>query len=156
MQAATLRNQPTNRVHLLGNIINFLATGSETSGAYSLVEITTAPGAGTPPHRQNADEELFYVLEGSYEFLHHDRQVTAGPGDHVLIQRGQAHAFRNIGSTNARMLIINSPGGFHENFFIEAGDAIDAAFTTPVDGQPNLPVLMAAAQRYGIEFLPPA
>ena len=156
MQGAAPRIQPANRIHLLGNIIQFLATGSDTSGAYSLVEVTTAPGSGTPPHRQNDDEEMFYVLEGTYEFLYGDRRLTAGPGDHVLIQRGQAHAFRNTGSTNARMLIINSPGGYHENFFIEAGDAVDAAFTTPVDGQPNMPVLLQAAQRYGIEFLPQA
>jgi len=82
--------------------------------------------------------------------------LTAGPGAHVLVKRGQAHAFRNVGPTNARMLIINSPGGYHENFFHEAGDAIDVTFTTPVDGQPNMPVLLQAAQRYAIEFLPPA
>lgn len=156
MQAAAVHNQPTNRVHLLGNIINFLATGSDTSGAYSLVEVTTAPGAGTPPHRQNDDEELFYVLEGTYEFLQGERRLTAGPGSHVMIQRGQAHAFRNAGSSNARMLIVNSPGGYHENFFLEAGKAIDASFKTPVDGLPDMPVLLAAAQRYGIEFLPQA
>jgi quercetin dioxygenase-like cupin family protein len=148
-------NSAPSTVHLLGNIVQFVARGTDTQNAYSLVEVTTAPGAGTPPHVQKADDEAFYVLEGRYEFLHGDRTITAGPGASVLVKRGDAHAFRNIGDTPAKMLIINSPGGLHEGFFLEAGDAIDPADGFPPAGAPDMPRLMTAANRFGIEFLPP-
>lgn len=141
--------------HLLGNIIRIKAGGALTNNAYSLVEITTAPGAGTPPHRQKDDDEAFFVLEGSYEFMHNGSLVAAGPGAFVFVAKGEPHAFRNAGSKPARMLIINSPAGLHENFFREAGDAIGENDPMPEAGAPDLPRLGAAAERYGIEFLPP-
>ncbi|MGV3490441.1 MAG: cupin domain-containing protein [Devosia sp.] len=148
--------QTPGTVHLLGNLVHFLARGADTQNAYSLVEVTTAPGAGTPPHVQKADDEAFYVLEGRYEFLHGTDTVTAGPGANILVKRGQAHAFRNIGDTPAKMLIINSPGGWHEGFFLEAGDATDPAKGFPPAAAPDMPRLVTAANRFGIEFLPPA
>ena len=141
-------------VHLLGNLIRFRAKGPDTANAYSLVEVTSAPGAGTPPHVQKADDEAFYVLEGTYEFFHEGRQVTGTPGTFLLVRRGEAHAFRNAGSGPARMLIINSPGGLHENFFREAGDPVPAGAGFPPSGAPDMPRLQAAADRHGIAFLP--
>ncbi len=141
--------------HLLGNIIRFKADGGRTNGAYSLAEITTAPGAGTPPHRQNDDDEAFYVLEGTYEFMHNGETVTAGPGEFLFVAKGEPHAFANPGTATARMLVINSPAGLHENFFREAGDPIGADQPMPAPSAPDMPRLGAAAARYGIEFLPP-
>lgn len=142
--------------HLLGNLIRFKASGRDTGNAYSLVEVTTAPGAGTPPHRQAGDDEAFLVLEGTYEFMREGETITAGPGAYVFIPRGALHAFRNAGSAPSRMLIINSPGGLHENFFAEAGDPIaeDAGF--PPAAAPDMPRLMAASARYGISYPAPA
>jgi quercetin dioxygenase-like cupin family protein len=148
--------QTNGTVHLLGNLVHFLTRGTDTRNAYSLVEVTTAPGAGTPPHIQKADDEAFYVLAGRYEFLHGDQTITAGPGASILVRRGEAHAFRNVGDTPAKMLIINSPGGLHEGFFLEAGDAVDPSKGFPPAGAPDMPRLVTAANRFGIEFLPPA
>jgi len=141
--------------HLLGNIIRCKADGDRTSGAYSLAEITTAPGAGTPPHRQKDDDEAFYVIEGTYEFMHNGKTVTAEPGQFIFVAKGEPHAFRNPGSADARMLVINSPAGLHENFFREAGDPIDVDQLMPAPSAPDMPRLGPAAARYGIEFLPP-
>ena len=141
--------------HLLGNIIRFKAQGELTNNAYSLVEVTTAPGAGTPPHWQKEDDEAFLIIEGSYEFMHNGQTVTAGPGDFLFVRKGEAHAFRNSGLDEAKMLIINSPAGLHENFFREAGDLIEADDGMPAPSAPDMPRLGAAAARYGIEFLPP-
>ena len=145
----------TTTYHLLGNIIRFKAGGDRTNKAYSLVEITTAPGAGTPPHRQKDDDEAFYVLEGSYEFMHNGQTVSAGPGEFLFVAKGEPHAFRNAGTTDAKMLIINSPAGLHENFFREAGDPIGPDQPMPAPSAPDMPRLGAAAARYGIDFLPP-
>jgi quercetin dioxygenase-like cupin family protein len=140
-------------VHLLGNLIHFKARGSDTGNAYSLVEVQTAPGAGTPPHVQNGDDEAFFVLEGRYEFMHNGQQIDGVPGTFVFIRRGEPHAFRNGGDRPARMLIVNSPGGLHEKFFLEAGDEVAAGSGFPPPAAPDMPRLGAAADRYGIAFL---
>lgn len=140
--------------HLLGNIIRIKANGERTNQAYSLVEITTAPGAGTPPHRQKDDDEAFYILEGSYEFMLNGKSLAPEPGQLLFVAKGEAHAFKNVGTSNARMLIINSPAGLHENFFAEAGDPIAPNQPMPAPAAPDMARLGAAAARYGIEFLP--
>lgn len=140
-------------VHLLGNLIDFKAKGADTGNAYSLVEVQTAPGAGTPPHVQNGDDEAFFVLEGRYEFMHKGQAIDGVPGTFVFIRRGEPHAFRNAGDRPARMLIINSPGGLHEKFFAEAGDEVPAGSGFPPPAAPDMPRLGAAADRYGIAFV---
>ncbi len=142
--------------HLLGNLIHFKASGRETGNAYSLVDVTTAPGAGTPPHTQSGDDEAFLVLEGTYEFMHAGKTIAGTPGTYLFIPRGDLHAFRNAGSAPARMLIINSPGGLHEKFFAEAGDPVEDGAGFPPASEPDMPRLLAASARYGIAYPAPA
>lgn len=143
-------------VSLLGNLVRFRLRGAATGNAYSLVEVMTLPGAGTPPHVQKDDDEAFIVLEGRYEFMHEGRVIAGTPGTVLFIGRGETHAFRNDGDVPARMLLINSPGGFHENFFLAAGDPVDASAPLAPAGEPDMPRLLAASERYGIAYLPPA
>lgn len=137
-------------VDLLGCTITFKAVSSMTGGAYSLVDCVTAPDAGTPPHIQHDDDEAFLVLGGTFEIVLGETSASYGAGDYVFVPRGTVHAFRNTGSAPARMLIVNSPGGLHERFFAEAGVAPGSG--TPA---PDFPEILAAANRYGIEILPP-
>lgn len=143
-------------VHLLGTLVTFRALAADTEGAFSLVEAVTAPGQGTPPHLQRDDAEAFYVLEGEFEFMLAGTTARSGPGAFHYVPRGVPHGFRNPGDTPARMLIINLPGGLHENFFREAGDPVADASVFPPMTPPDIPRLVAAAGRYGIEMLPPA
>ena len=141
--------------HLLGNLIRFKASGRQTGNAYSLVEVTTAPGAGTPPHTQSGDDEAFLVLEGTYEFMQAGKTIEGTPGTYLFIPRGDLHAFRNSGQVPAKMLIINSPGGLHEKFFAEAGDPVEDGAGFPPAGAPDMPRLLAASARYGIAYPTP-
>jgi quercetin dioxygenase-like cupin family protein len=143
-------------VHLLGNLVTFRGRGADTNNQFSLVDVLTAPGAGTPPHLQKNDDEAFYVLDGTYEFMLDGKIISGLPGTFVFVPRGAAHAFRNVGDKPARMLIINTPGGLHEGFFDEAGDPVANATSFPAPAAPDMARLGAAATRFGIEFLPPA
>ena len=142
------------RLHVLGNIVTFLLRASQTGGAFSLVQCETLPGAGTPPHVQDRDEEAFLVLEGRYEFLRDGVAEVHGPGGFVQVARGQVHAFRNTGEGPARMLILNWPGGLHEGFFDAIGDPL-APGETPQPAPPDMARIFAAAQAAGIALLPP-
>ncbi|MEN0077067.1 MAG: cupin domain-containing protein [Paracraurococcus sp.] len=155
--APTETTQPgLGTVHLLGNLLTFLATAGTTEGAFSLVECRTAPGEGSPPHLQRRDIEAFYVLDGRYEFTLGGEQRTAGPGAFVLVPKDVPHRFRNPGEAEARMLILNIPGGLHEGFFRDAGEPAPPEGGFPPMMPPDVPRLTGIAAGYGIEILPPA
>ncbi|MFT8243871.1 cupin domain-containing protein [Roseomonas sp. BN140053] len=158
MPFITAQPQAGSTVHLLGNLLTFRATAATTEGELSLIDTVTAPGQGSPPHLQRDDVEAFYVLEGRYEFTLGDTTAEQGPGAFLFVPRGLPHQFRNPGTEPARMLIINVPGGLHERFFLEAGDPVPAAKASafPAMSPPDVPRLLAAASRYGIEVLLPA
>ena len=142
---------------VVADIVTFKAVAEETGGAYSLFETSTPPGMGSPPHLQRYEDESFFVLEGTYTFLVGDEQRELGSGGYAFVPRGTVHAYTNSGATPARLLIMVTPGGIHEQFFQEAGEALaDPANPPAPSGPPNVPQLIAIAAKYGIEILPPA
>lgn len=79
-----------------GDYVTYKASTTDTDGAYFCFEVSTTPGFGPPPLHTHAYRELFYVLEGSYEFtLQHDDQLetivgSAGTSDRDPAKR-RAH-----------------------------------------------------------------
>jgi quercetin dioxygenase-like cupin family protein len=141
-------------VHLLGTLVTLRANGSETGGAFSLVEIAVAPGQGTPPHRHD-DAEAFYVLEGTMSFVLGGQPITRNAGEFVHIPSQEPHAFRNETSAVARMLGFNLPGGPHVAFFAEVGEHVIDGLSFPPLSPPDVPRLVEAGLRHGITILPP-
>jgi mannose-6-phosphate isomerase-like protein (cupin superfamily) len=140
--------------YLLGNLIRFHVRPGE-DGGYCLVELRTAPDAGAPPNRHPGDDEVFYVLEGQFDFMIADRAFSARPGDCIKVPNGAVHSFTNAGQTPARMLVINTPGRIHEAFFSEAGEKVAEGTTEfpPQDAAPDIPRLLEIGRRNGLEFL---
>ena len=143
-------------ITLVGDVYTCLASGEETGGAYALFEARVPAGNGPPPHVHHREDEAFYVLEGRVEFTTEGRTVVAGPGTFIHLPRDRPHAFRNTGSSAARMLIWALPAGL-ERFFAEVGHHLSSP------EEPALPVtaedverLLSVAPGYGIEILPPA
>ena len=79
----------------------------------------------------------------------------ASVGDFVQIPNGVVHSFRNTGTRDAKMLVVNTPGGI-ESFYAEGFDPVTDLTSPP---QPASPALMAriqaAAAKHGIETLVP-
>ena len=148
----------TDTYHLLGNLLRFLVRSHETGGAYSLTESLVAPGAGAPPNRHPADGEVFYVIDGQFEFMVEGRTIPATAGDCVRVPDGAVHAFRNAGTGPGKLLIVNSPGRDHEAFFSEAGDPLPSGTRElpPPAGAPDIPRLLEIGRRHGLEFLLPS
>lgn len=148
----------TDTYYLIGNLLRFHARSPDTGGAYCLVEVTTAPGAGAPPNRHPGDDESFYVLEGVFEFILDEETVTADAGTFLKVPLGKVHAYRNIADKPSRMLIINAPGKVHDAFFSEAGDPMPrgSCDLPPAGGEvPDIPRVLEIGRRTGIEFLLP-
>src|SRR5918998_6417779 len=128
---------------VMGEMVTCKVTSDQTSGAYSLFEITTQPGDGPPPHVQHWEDESFYVLEGEYEFLDGGRTIRAGVGSLIYVPMGNLHAHKNVGEGPGRMLVSQTPGGTHERYFEELAESPAARFV--VEDSPEVETVSAIA-----------
>jgi quercetin dioxygenase-like cupin family protein len=130
---------------VLGEPVVCKVRSEETGGAYAIVENVVPPQEGPPPHIHRHEDELFYVLEGEFEILCGDKTIIAKKGDLAIVPRGTVHAFRNIGTENAKFWITVTPGGF-EKFFEEVSRDASAM-------PPDVEKIKAIGRKYGCEFL---
>lgn len=111
-----------------GTLAVIRATGADTAGAYSLLEVTAPPGLEAPLHVHHTEDEGFLVLEGSVRLEIGDEVVDAGPGDFALGPRDIPHRFE-VGPEGARMLWVLTPSGFED--LVAAASVPAASLTTP-------------------------
>src|SRR5918911_1365510 len=109
-------------VWLVGDLIEVKLASEDTGGAYGMVQETSPPQGGPPPHIHHNVDEALYVLEGEVEVLLGDVTTRASAGSLAYVPKGTLHTFKNVGPSPSRVMAIISPGGF-EKFFLEAGGA---------------------------------
>jgi quercetin dioxygenase-like cupin family protein len=103
--------------------------GDDTNGALTAFVTTAAPGEGPPLHTHAAEDELLFVLKGTFRFQIADARHEGPAGSFVYIPRALAHTWQNIGDRPATMFIVVSPSGmerFFERFSEHAGGASPA------------------------------
>jgi quercetin dioxygenase-like cupin family protein len=145
----------TDTYYVAGILLRFLVR--DPDAGYCLVEALVSPGAGPPPNRHPADDEAFYVLDGTFEFGIGSDTRHAKTGEFIKVPRGEVHTFKNVGSDPARLLIVNTPGIAHVGFFSQAGEPMPSGTKDlpPPSGPPDVPRLLEIGRRNGIEFLVP-
>ncbi|HEX3317339.1 MAG TPA: cupin domain-containing protein [Solirubrobacteraceae bacterium] len=141
-----------------GDFVTYKARSEETGGAYFCFEVSTAPGFGPPLH-EHAYRELFYVLEGAYEFTIQRgddlETVTGAAGTSVAIPPNVRHTFRNATDRRGRLLFVHQPAALEE-FFEEFGVPVPHAGEVPVDvAPPAFGAMAAALQRNGVHVVEP-
>jgi len=109
-------------VSLGGMGVVFKISGTDTGGAFAIVEHPIEPGRLVPPHVHLREDEYSYVLEGTIGARVGDHEVAAGPGSYLFKPRGLMHTFWNVGPGPARILEVISPAGF-EVYFGELAEA---------------------------------
>jgi quercetin dioxygenase-like cupin family protein len=130
---------------LLGASIRLIARATDTDGRFSVFEQTTPSGWGPPRHVHANEDEIVYVLEGTYDVSLGDEQRTISAGGCAILPRGIPHGFRNVGQTPARFLCVVTPGGFEEYL-------LEIARCSP---PPSPAQLVGMAKTYGLTLLPP-
>lgn len=136
-----------------GDRYTFLVTGAQSNGSLFIMEAIIPPGGGPPPHIHHREEESFYLLEGTLAIALGDRELKATTGDFVQIPRGMVHAFRNAGSTTARMLLFFSPAGM-EKYFEEVLEPVqNRSVPIPPVTDALIARMVDAAPKHGIEFV---
>jgi mannose-6-phosphate isomerase-like protein (cupin superfamily) len=94
----------------------FLADGDESGDRYSVSVWWVAPRSSGPgAHCHEANEELFYIVEGTMTFLVGDQHVDAPAGTFLRVPAGVMHDFANNTALPAGALNVFIPGGFESN-----------------------------------------
>lgn len=93
----------------------FKADGAETGDRYSVSEWWLAANqTGPGPHAHEANEEVFYVLEGTMTFQVGTAFVDAPAGTFLRVPAGVTHDFMNRTDGRSGVLNVFMPGGFEE------------------------------------------
>jgi mannose-6-phosphate isomerase-like protein (cupin superfamily) len=91
----------------------FKADGLESDDRYCVSEWWLEAGdPGPGPHSHEANEELFYVVEGTMSFLVDADWIDAPRGSFLRIPAGVTHDFANRTGARAGVLNVFVPGGF--------------------------------------------
>ena len=136
---------------VLNSLMEVKATAHQTDGAFTIVEIVADNGFGPPPHTHDVEDEAFYVLEGAMTVVCADQQWRAETGAFAFLPKGLRHTFKFEGHTRA--LQITTPGGF-DRFVAEVGRPTPNA-VVPAPTTPDIPALIQAAARHGMEIVLP-
>ena len=115
------------------------ATAEATNGRYDQAVTITLPQAG-PPEHSHQQEELLYILEGTYRVKLGEHVFTAAAGTFIRIPGGVSHTWRSL--TTGRMLVTFLPGGLR-GFY-------DGMRPLYLASQLDMPALTALAARYGL------
>ncbi len=146
---------------VLTDLVTIKISAKDTANQYAVFQETVPPQAGPPPH-EHAEVEIFFVMEGTFEFLledlHNPVRVEAGGVVHVPAHA--VHTFRNVGTAAGKLLVTLLPGNF-EQFFRAVGTPLTDAALPDLNEPPDpasvdVPALLAAAPAYGLRFVLPA
>lgn len=145
----------------MGEVITFLAKGTETSGRFAFMEVKVRPGTEPPPHIHEREHELFFVLEGAIRFYTPERTFDVQAGGVAFLPQGKAHTFDCL-TNEIRALLLAAASGEKtvgmDGYFLEMGEPArdmvvpDAATTNGVE-DPEQAIRVGAS--WGIRFLSP-
>jgi quercetin dioxygenase-like cupin family protein len=100
------------------NVLDVKISGSDNDGGFAMFEQTSlSPGRGTPLHVHHFQDEVFYVVEGSYYFQVGEEKFHMGAGDSIFMPMKVPHAWTQV-SDKGKMTVLFQPAGKMENFFI--------------------------------------
>ncbi|MCW2927208.1 MAG: hypothetical protein JWM86_1176 [Thermoleophilia bacterium] len=111
----------------VGGPMQLVLHGSRTGGRFSALENVVGPGQGPPLHSHDAQDEAWFVLEGTLRFRIGDDVNDAPRGSWAFVPRGTPHCFQNIGEAPARIAVMFTPSGMEPFFEAFADLAPDEA-----------------------------
>ena len=153
-----VRHRDEGKTVLVGgaDYITYKIRSAETDRTFFCFEASSSPGFGPPLH-SHSYRELFYVLEGAYEFtIEQDgelRSIVGNPGTAVSVDGDVPHTFRNAGDSQGRLLFVHMPAALEE-FFEEYGVPVAGPGESPEDAEPpDFGAMAAALERNGVNIV---
>lgn len=98
--------------HVFGGLrIDAKVSPDDTTGDLYVIEHTDEAKGGPPRHVHHAQDEWFYVLDGTYRIDIGEDQFDLGPGDSILAPRGVPHVWAHVSAGEGRLIIAFQPAG---------------------------------------------
>jgi len=110
LQATIVKPEQALSIKPFGLDVKVLLTTEATGGAISVLMGWLKPGEGPSDHVHFNQEEIFFIVEGTYKMTVGDQTSTVGPGTIAFIPRNVVHRFKNVGDTTGCMLEWSLPG----------------------------------------------
>ena len=129
LQPTIVKPEQALSIKPFGLDMKVLLSTEATGGATSVLMAWHKPGEGPPDHVHFSQEEMFFIVEGTYELTVSGETSTVGPGTIVFIPRHVVHRFKNVGDTTASMLDWTLPGGQDRYFKAISDLAASDGFT---------------------------
>lgn len=152
--------EPGKQFIVFGHFFNLLVTGEESGGRYFIYEDLVPPGGGPPLHT-HPDEELFYIIEGEFQFILNDLATPfrVAPGQLVKVPSNAVHTFKNVGETMGRTLTMLLPGDLEQYYRAVGTQVTDAAQIPDLSKVPdyanmNLSKAFSLAPEHQVTFVP--
>jgi quercetin 2,3-dioxygenase len=98
-------------------------TSQDSNGVISFMELTAPPKSGPPLHVHHREDETYYALSGEFLFEVGGEKYSIPQGATIFAPRDIPHRWANTSSSDAKLILVCTPGGF-ERFFDEAAKAI--------------------------------
>lgn len=89
---------------------------SDTAGLLGGVEAVVPLGYSPSLHVHRREDEVFYLVEGTVDFVCGDDRFTGETGAFVFLPRGLPHTFLGRSAAGARVLMLFLPGGLERTF----------------------------------------
>jgi quercetin dioxygenase-like cupin family protein len=94
---------------------------SETNDEYTIIDAVHPPNVGPALHMHPKGPEIFYIIDGDYEFVLDNNFIKAKTGDVISIPKGTPHRFI-VGNTGGRVLITSPPR--LEHYFFKVSELL--------------------------------
>ncbi len=139
----------------LGELAIIHATGKETDGRYTLIELYATKEGEVPWHIHHREDEAFYIIEGEMTFYIGEKIKKCRPGDFIFAPKDIPHMYTVDTPGHARILMTFSPAGFED--FVRATSAPATSLIPPPPQTININYdeLMKLAAQFGAEFVGP-
>lgn len=99
------------------NALDLKVSSKDTNGAQSVfVQTGFSPNGGPPLHIHYNQDEIFYILEGEYQFQVGEERFSMKQGDTIFLPKNIPHAFIQLTDT-AKVIVSFQPAGKMEDFF---------------------------------------
>ena len=151
--APSIKHQPkSKRFYFDVGLGSVCLSGTDTGGAYCLLEVSLAPGMAVPRHTHTREDEVYFVLAGELEVIVGEKSFVLQPGDTLLAPRDVPHELRNSGNSENHFLLVFSPSGFEEFIMATAVPAPDDAVAPTEPPAVAVRNVHELAASYGIIF----
>jgi quercetin dioxygenase-like cupin family protein len=135
-----VQNKLARTRHFLGGYWTFLATGEETGGHFSLIEMNIRKGFEAPGHTHTHEDESFFIQEGELRVVVNGEEYHLAAGEFIHLPKGLPHAYFAKTDT-VKMLCTMAPAGL-ENMFLTMSKPADKMDFPEIPSGPPSPELL--------------